>query len=255
MLRRTILAALLLLSAGAHAQTTASDRNGWSGTGELGLAVSRGNSTTENLNARLDLANEDDAWKHKFHLGGVRARGEVIGDFDGDGVEEEKLEITANRLELGGSSALKLDDRNYWITALRYENDDFAPYANQATLAIGYGHYFIKNERTELSTEIGPGYRHAEVAGTGATENDFIGRGQLDFTHQLTDTTRLYDSLLVEAGRDNTFVQNDIGVAVAMNAALALKVGVQARHNTQVPTGRTEKTDTLTTANIVYSFK
>lgn len=76
----------------------------------------------------------------------------------------------------------------------------------------------------------------------------------MEFETALTANTSLVDTLLVEAGSDNTFAQNDIGVAVSINEALALKAGLQARHNTDVwPT--VKKTDTLTTLNLVYSFK
>ena len=62
----------------------------------------------------------------------------------------------------------------------------------------------------------------------------------------------IFDTLLVEAGSDNTFVQNDIGIQVAINKTLALKAALQARHNTDVLDG-IDKTDTLTTINLVWA--
>ena len=55
-----------------------------------------------------------------------------------------------------------------------------------------------------------------------------------NYAHQLTETTQLVDTLLVEAGEDNTSLQNDLGVAVKVNASLALKTTLQIRHNTDV---------------------
>ncbi|MCB1566347.1 MAG: DUF481 domain-containing protein, partial [Xanthomonadales bacterium] len=156
--------------------------------------------------------------------------------------------------EFGASSALKMNEVSYWVAALRYEKDDFAPYENQTTFSLGYGHSFIKNERTELSAEVGPGYRRAKLASTGNTESEVIARGVVDFKHSLTDTTDLVNNFLVEAGSDNTFMQNDFGVAVKISDAFALKAGLQARHNTDVAAGQ-KKTDTLTTVNLVYNFK
>ena len=75
-----------------------------------------------------------------------------------------------------------------------------------------------------------------------------------DFSHVLTENTKLVNTFLLESGSDNTFLKNDFGVAVAMNASLALKAGLQARHNTDVAPG-IKKTDTLTTMNLVYTFK
>ena len=231
----------------AHAQ-------GWSGTGELGLAAARGNARSENVNAKLAFVNEDDRWKHDFHLAVLRAKGEVTGDFDGDGVAEERFELNANRYEAGATSALKMSERSSWLAALRYENDDFAPYSSQTTFALGYGHAFIDSETTKLATEIGPGYRRAKLAGTGETESGLILRGKVDYLHKLTDSTDLVNTFLVEAGDDNTFAQNDFGVAVKINASFALKAGLQVRHNTEVEPG-VEKTDSLTTINLVYTFE
>jgi putative salt-induced outer membrane protein len=227
---------------------------GWTGTGELGLALARGNAKSENLNTKLAFANEDERWKHQFSFAALRAKGEVRGDFDGDGVVEERFRLNANRYEVAASSALKMNERAYWIGALRHENDDFAPFDSQSTFSIGYGYTAINSDTTKLSAEVGPGYRRAKSATTGDTETDTIVRGQIDFSHQLTDNTTLGNLLLVESGSDNTFIQNDLGVKVAMNSKLALKAGLQVRNNSDVGPG-IDKTDTLTTVNLVYTFE
>lgn len=227
---------------------------GWTGTGELGIAASRGNARSESVNAKLAFAFEDAQWQHDFHAAVLRAKGEVTGDFDGDGVPEERFELSANRYELGASSGYKTSARSRWLAAVRYENDDFAPYSSQATVSVGYGHTFSDTERTGLSVEMGPGYRRAELAGSGETESGMVARGKLDWRHALTANTALTNLLLVEAGSDNTFAQNDFGVAVAMNERFALKAGLQVRHNTEVEPG-IERTDSLVTINLVYTFQ
>ena len=100
----------------------------------------------------------------------------------------------------------------------------------------------------------GPGYRFAELADTGESEDGMIFRGDLGFDHQLTDTTKIVERFLVETGSDNTYLQNDLGLEVSINGALALRLGYQVRHNTDVPAG-TEKTDTLTTIGLIYETK
>lgn len=252
-MRRPLPTLLALAAAMALPAAPVLADEGWSGTGELGLSMARGNSRAENLNARLAFQKEDDDWVHRFSLAGLRARGEVTADFDGDGVPETRLETTANRFQLAGSSALKMNERSSWISSLRYERDDFAAYDYQATIAVGYGHKFIDTDDTRLATSIGPGYRRARYASTQAIESEMIARGTLEFAHQLTETTQFTNDLLVESGSDNTFAQNDLGVAVAINASMALKVGLQARHNTQTEPGR-KSTDTLSTLNLVYKF-
>lgn len=198
---------------------------------------------------------ESERWKHDWYASALRAKGETSGEFDGDGVEEERYELNANRYELGAASALKFTGRDdHVVGAGRHGNDDFSPYESQAAVSVGYGRSFIKNERTRFSGGVGPGYRRARSADTCQIESGAIARGKLDFSHLLTANTQLVDTLLVEADSDNTFAQNDLGVAVAMNEAFAPKAGLQARHNTKVDAGA-RKTDTLTTINLVYSFR
>lgn len=251
-----LLLPLLLMATptAAAAEDAAGTDRIWSGSGELGLALARGNSRSESVNAKIALSRQTEHWTRSFHGSLLRARGEVSGDFDGDGVVERRYQASANRYELGGASAYRFDPRNSIVATIRYENDDFAASDYQAIVSVGYGHTFVDGKRTSLKTEIGPGFRSAREAATGVTDHSTVARGQLNFKHQLTDNSSLYDNLLMEAGADNTFLQNDIGVAVSMNSKLALKVGMQARHNSKVEPGR-KRTDTLTTVNLVYRIR
>jgi putative salt-induced outer membrane protein len=249
---------LLVLAGGTCPPVLADDPaegpDGWTGTGELGFAMSRGNARTENLNARLAFARETTHGKHNWFLAAMRAKAEATGDFDGDGVEEERYGLSASRYEFGAGSGYKFDERNYIIGSGRYERDRFGSSDYQATLALSYGRKMIDAEETRLQGEIGPGFRRVRDAETGRTETRSIVRGHLDFSHTLTGNTDLVNKLLVESGDENTFAQNDLGLKVAMNEALALKAGLQVRHNTDVAPGA-RKTDTLTTLNLVYSFR
>lgn len=263
-MKRAPLPALLLAAAlpGAAFAQDAAPQGVWTGTGEAGFAMTRGNTKSENLNARLAFGMEDASWKHDWYLTALRAKAEtdqfIVGTNPDTGAPEvlpagTRYELTANRYEAGASSAYKFDDRNYIVGALRYENDDFSPYAWQGVFSVGYGHVFVKNDTTYFAAEVGPGFRRARDAVTRRAENNAVGRGKLDFSHKLTANTTLYDTFLIESGKDNTFMQNDIGVQVAMNEKFALKAGYQIRRNSEVLPG-IKKNDSLTTLNLVYNF-
>jgi len=147
-----------------------------------------------------------------------------------------------------------MNERASWISALRHERDDFGTYESQSTFSIGFGYNLYRNDNGHLHAEIGPGYRRAKLAATGETESSGILRGVLDYRQVLTETTELTNLLLVESGEDNTFAQNDFGVAVSMTETLALKAGLQARYNSETAPG-TKSTDLLTTINLVYAFR
>jgi len=236
-MQKTLLLALLALI-GSEVQA-----EGWTGKGELGLAVARGNSKSETLNAKLGLSKDSERWKHDLGLQVLRVKGEV----------DDEFELTANRYEFTGSSAYKFNPRSYLIGAARYEKDDFAPFEYQAILSLGYGYTAIEEEKTHLSFEGGPGYRRAKDRTTGEIDGNAVARGKIDFRRQLTETTELTNAFLVEAGSDNTFVQNELGVSVKINSSLALKTALQTRHNTDVKPG-IDKTYTLFTTNLVFGF-
>ena len=253
-MKNALLASVCLLAIPAlvHAE-----EGEWTGSGELGFAATSGNTKSQNLNAKLAFKKEDATWKHAFHLNALRSKGEIGEDY----------ELTANRYELGASSGYKFDERSYLVGAARYEDDDFSPYEYQWVVSLGYGYTFIKNQRTELSAEIGPGFRRLDqrpyplTAGTPPVttiidpdpEGNIVGRGLIAFKHKFNDVTAFENTLLIEAGSNNNYVQNDAGFAVSMNKKFALKLGYQVRHNSEVSPGK-EKTDQLLTTNLVYNF-
>ena len=222
----------------AHAQDAAR-KDGWSGTGELGLAISKGNTDSQTLIGKLNIAKEDAQWKHSAGASFLYGKQ--------DDVE------SARRYEVFGSSGYRLSPRSYVLGSARNERDHFTANEYQWTAAIGYGFEAIKNKDTHLTFEVGPGYRWAKLQDLREHKNEAIARGFIDFGHKLTETTSVYNTLLIEAGSDNTYARNDLGLLVKMTDALALKAGVEVRHNTDV-LPCTKKTDTLTTMNVVYGF-
>jgi len=215
----------------------------WTGKGELGLVLARGNTEQETINAKADLIWESESWKYLAGFSFIRSTSDD--------------ELTGDRFEIHGQSDYSLSQRSYLLGSLRFDEDQFSPYSYQAVASIGYGYKFYDTETTKLSTEVGVGYRRADDRLTGETESDPIFRGGLNYEHKLTSNTDIYDKLLVEAGETNTFYQNELGIKVSINDTLALSVSYQIRHNTDVNEDALpspEKTDELMTANLVFDF-
>jgi putative salt-induced outer membrane protein len=234
-MKNNILAAALLSASAMTAQA-----DGWSGAGEFGLVVSSGNADTSTVNAKLGLKKEDAAWLYEGTILALRAEG---GD-----------EVTAERWEVAAKAGYKINDISYIYGSYRHEDDNFAPFERQTTVAVGYGRQVIKNDSTELKFEAGPGYKWVDPESWEFdSQGELVLRGNMEFKHAFNDNVAFYDMLLLESGSDNTFVQNDAGVQVKMTERLALKAGLLVRHNTDV-VAPTKKTDTLTTINLVYGF-
>jgi putative salt-induced outer membrane protein len=256
----------------------AAQNGGWTGSGEFGFASSRGNSRTENANAKLGLSQENELWKNNIYLNGLRSKGETsVTDADGNTID--KFSTTANRYDTGASVGYKFDPRSYIVTAARYEHDDFGANLWQGIVSVGYGYIALKNERAELSFEVGPGYKRYQPAKstrpelnadgtpvvdpvtgdavsvpyTPNTEGEVVARSLINGKYRLTENTALEDTLLVEAGSKNQYYQNDIGLSVSMTKKMALKLGYQIRYNSDTQPG-TVSTDKLMTTNLVYNF-
>ncbi|PTR32632.1 putative salt-induced outer membrane protein [Luteibacter sp. OK325] len=261
-----------------NAAPNAAQNGGWTGSGEFGFASSRGNSRTENANAKLGLSQENELWKNNIYLNGLRSKGETSVP-DNDGNDVNRFSTTANRYDTGASVGYKFDPRSYIVTAARYEHDDFGANLWQGIVSVGYGYVALKNERAELSFEVGPGYKRYQPAkstrpelnadgtpvvdpATGAevsvpytpnTEGEVVARSLINGKYRLTDNTALEDTLLMEAGSKNQYYQNDIGLSVSMTKKMALKLGYQIRYNSDTQPG-TVSTDKLMTTNLVYNF-
>ena len=231
---------LLAVSQPAMSQDEEEKPEGWTGKGELGYVQTSGNTDTSALNLALEFTYEEEHWRHRLGASALRSEKDNVVD--------------AQRYTFGAQTDYKFNDRSYVFGALRYDADKFAAYDPVSTVSVGYGHTLIDNGAHYLLGEIGLGYRHQEEALTGATSNDAIVRGRIDYRWAVSETTEFANLFLVEAGSDNTFLQNDTSLSVAINSAFAVKAAFQVRHNTDLPPGVLDDTDTQFTTNLVYNF-
>ena len=245
------LGACLGLGAGFFAPLAHAD---WTGKGEAGVLISRGNTDSTSANAKLAIAREEGVWKNSFALAFLYGK---TASF-----------TTAQHVEAKWETDRKISDRMFWFGALRGEQDKFSGFAYQATLTTGVGYKFIDTDTTKLTGMLGAGYVRLRpqslikdpVSGEvlnrikGDADGGAIATAGLNFEHKLTATTKVTDKFLVESGSLNTATQNDLALVVAMSDALSLSAGYAIHHNTKPPAG-TKKLDQLTTLNLVYAFK
>ncbi len=242
----------------------------WQGKGELGAAQAKANTgaSSTTWNAKFDLANSYDRWKHAFGASTVynSSRAEAS---NADPDPQDKT--AANRWEAHEQTNYNFSTRAFWFGAGKYERDKVGSFLYQASLSSGVGYKFIENQDTTLIGQAGAGFRRFKrqdaAPGQDQKDSDAIVTAGLELKHQLTGTTVVLDKLSVESGASNTLVQNDLALQVKMNDKLALGLGYQLRYYSKpgfkdiTPTTGTPfrhqyaKTDRLLTANLVYEFK
>ncbi len=239
---------VLVISASAWAD--------WTGKGEAGVAFANTNAstTTNTMNAKFELANHLEHWKHAFGASGVYASNKD---------ENDLKETTANRWEAHQQSDFEFSKRGFWFESLHHEVDEVGSFEYQSSATTGLGYKFADTETTRLSVQLGAGYKlfkpRVQAPDVAQSDQDVIGSGVFDYQHKLTANTTLTDKLTVEAGASNTSAQNDLALQVKMTDVLALALGYQLRYNSEpgmrTATAAFEKYDRLTTANLVYEFK
>lgn len=225
---------------------------GWSGKGEAGYVMSRGNTNTDSANAKLDLADVVGDWKHSIHLEGLYGR---------------SVEITsAERWAALFQSDYQITPRAFGFGALHFLQDEFSGFQYQASATTGIGYKFLVTAADKLTAQVGIGYRRlrpelltmdaagAVIARTpGESTGTAIGTAGFDFAHIFNASTKITDKLLVESGSGNTSLENDLALVVNMSKKLALSAGFTFQDNTEPP-GGLKKVNTLTTLNLVYAF-
>jgi putative salt-induced outer membrane protein len=243
--RVVIATAAALAGAHAHAQ--------WNSKSQAGFVMSRGNTETETANAKFEVGYEVEHWKHTF---------------DSSLLYGESANVTTGeRWDAKWQTDNKISERSFWFGSLRYEDDRYSGFDYQATASVGAGRDFIEDEDTRLSIQLGVGVRRLrgeelirnellEVIDRipGEIEDDIVGNGTLKFEHAFNESTKILDTLLVESGSANTLMQNELALQVQMNRLFALAFGFKVRNNT-APPPELERTDTLTTLNLVFEVK
>src|SRR5690349_7216735 len=215
--------------------------------------LSDGNTEAKSANTKFDLTHQGAKWKNHVYFAALYG--------------ENAEFATAERYEVRYQADHKITDKLSWFVGLRGEEDRFSGFAYQATASTGVTYQFIDNAKTKFDTSIGAGYRRLQPqtliqtdAGEvlsrikGEEDSEPVATLGSNYEHAFTDTTKITNKFLAEAGADNTSVQDDLALAVNMTDTLAMAVGIGVRYNSDPPP-LAESTDTLFTVNLVYNIK
>lgn len=240
---RKVLIGMTVMSALSTAPVFAA----WTGQGEAGFVKASGNTDNENFNLGLGFINESNVWTHE--LGFKLLQASTDGD---DTAESLAADYIAKR---------DLTERSYVFAGASYLDDDFDGFTEQYGVSGGYGYHVIDTEKVGLELGAGIGYRDTSEQfiledGSELEGEDLSGvTGVLLFNYRnkLTPNTEFTDGFRAEIGSDNSFIENEAALTVAMNEKFALKAAVLTRYNSD-PAEGFDETDTITSISLVYDF-
>lgn len=233
-----LISASLIATVSSPAYSADEEKKGLFGKGELGYIQKTGNTETETMAGKLTVGYKLEKWEH---FGKVEAYNDSADDV-----------TTAERYSGEYKLSYLMSEADYLFGNIRFVTDRFEDIDQSWAYTGGWGHHFYNEEKLKLKAELGAGYKTYDYIDAEDLEETIV-RGYLDFLYGITDTTDFTQTALVEYGADNTFVETESALAVAINSSLALKASYTWRHNTD-PVADKKKSDTITALSLTYDF-
>jgi putative salt-induced outer membrane protein YdiY len=228
----------------AEVPESATILEGWSGSAELGLNGSSGNTDTLNIRGALKAGWKKGLWDVKAAMTYTRS--------------ESDNETTENRFvaEARGDRLFSKDSKWRFFGQGEYVYDDFKDWQHRIALGAGVGYAFIQNDKTFLLGRAGLGtYREM-----GGTDEDWHFEAILgaDFSHKFTDRQKIsgmveiYPSL-DDGGEFRTKERLEYEVLVDPEVKMSFKAGIEHEHDSDPGPG-TDEDDVRYYALLVWSF-
>lgn len=210
----------------------------WTGSAELGIVATTGNTENQTVNFGIKAARETDNWRQS-------AEGKFLR------IKEDDTK-TADNMLLGLQIDRKLTEKDYLFGSIGYEQDEFAGFDNRADFLVGYGRKLVDEEVWKLNGEIGVGARRTEFIDGEKNNEGILYLGGV-FDWKISETASFQEDLSTRIGSDLTSTVSVSSLTVTIKDNLALKVSFEVKNNSEVPVDK-EKTDTKTSVSLVANF-
>lgn len=245
--RAGVIAVLFAASATAvQAQDAEMPVGSWAAEVALGLIVTSGNTETESLSGNAQVVHEREYWRHTGKLEAFKSSQEDPTTGEDQTTADRWLASAKSDYKIGGGA-------NYLFAMVTYEDDRFSGYDYQASEVVGYGRNIIQRPDMKLDAEVGVGARQRKEELSGESVNDAIARLGGKFEWNFSASATFAQELNVETGEEATITTSLTSLSSQLVGNLAAKLAFRVKNVSDVPAG-VDKTDTETTANLVYKF-
>jgi len=223
----------------------------WETSAGVGVTLTSGNS--ESVQAAANFLTQYKRDKDEFRFAIDAGYGEAK---PAESATNPDPDMEKNTSYVRGSAQYNrlFSERLYGYLRVEAMHDDIADVTYRVTLSPGLGYYFIKNAKTQLSAELGPGYIFEKLDDD---ENDYatlrIGER---FEHKLSKTARLWQSVEIMpevTDFENFLVNFTAGIEADITKKLRVQVYVVDIYD-NVPAPDREKNDLKLVAGLKYMF-
>ena len=238
MLSRSIFFTSLLVFAAPSFAAEEEETGPWSGKVYLGYLATSGNTETSSLNTGFEVGYTAGKWQHMLDARAINST--------------ENSVTTAESYDAGWKSERNLNEQNFLFGQLRGRKNRFSGYETQVSAVLGYGRRLIDREAHKLNGEIGVGARQSTLQ-DGTEEDETIISGAFDYAWQFSETAKFTQTIAIEYGEANTYLESVTAISAKLLNDLALVASYTIKSNSDVPV-LTENTDTYTALSLEYAF-
>jgi putative salt-induced outer membrane protein YdiY len=223
----------------------------WAGDVELGLVLSSGNTESTAIRANAELQHEMKDFRNKYLIQTLFQRN---SQFDREN-NSKTSNTTGQRLNLVGQSNYKFYRSEFSIFGRgAYLNDRFGAFREQASVAAGSAMRIYEEGDNYWDIETGPGFAHQETA-DGDRSTGVIWYAATNLDYQLNEHNSFRQSLEWSVSLDgkNSSWQSRSAFTSQVSGQLSMRLGFLVKYDSS-PGEFRAKTDTETSATLVYSF-
>jgi putative salt-induced outer membrane protein len=210
------------------------------GSASAGYQGQNGNTTSSSLSAQTNMTWYQSSVAYSLWGGATNATS-----------NDNRSSETYN---IGGRSRFNLSSADYLFGQASWLSDRFNGYDARDVITAGYGRQILSGPEHSLRAEFGPGYRYDDFHG-GGHDTQSLGYGALNYQWQISETTKLIQSLsLLSTFGEDTTINSETGLQAAINTQLALKLTYNVTWNNNPPQSAPERTDSKTALMLTYNM-
>lgn len=231
--------------------TGGDDFKPWGGDVELGLVLNSGNTESTAIRANAELLHEMKDFRNKYLIQTLLQRN---SQFD-DETNTKTRYTTGQRINLVGQSNYKFYKSEHSIFGrAAYLNDRFGAFHEQASVAAGYAKRLFERGESYWDFETGPGFAHQETSdGQRSTGIIWFVATNVDYAFSETNSFRQALEWSVSLDGKNSSWQSRSILTSQVSGQLSMRLSFVMKYDSS-PGEFRQKTDTETSATLVYSF-
>jgi len=212
-------------------------------TSEFGLLITRGNTHTSTLLAKINNSQELDHWSYQ-----------LIGDVLS--TQSEQKESSAQKIFFSSQLDYKLAKPNQrWFIYGEYEDKRFTAYRYQAAYANGWSARLWYDSISEFKYSIGPGYAISEMEDRQLADNEqgLIVRAAIEYKRKFAEQASFRQFLSTESDQYYSKTKSETSLSTSITGSLAMKLSFVMNYNNDSEINH-EALDTETAVTLIYQF-